>query len=153
MRYLIFLCGVILLVSACSSRYYMTRGNVIYGTGRYDKAASKYEKSYNKAKKKPARVNAALKAAGAYEKVNRLKEAYSWYGKARLADKDKERPEVYLKLAQISTRLDEDVNARNYYKEYENLADDGKGDDGLYYLEQVEKDKKKLGRYTVQLKK
>ncbi len=106
MRYLIFLCGVILLVSACSSRYYMTRGNVIYGTGRYDKAASKYEKSYNKAKKKPARVNAALKAAGAYEKVNRLKEAYSWYGKARLADKDKERPEVYLKLAQISTRLD-----------------------------------------------
>ncbi|MDE6451267.1 MAG: OmpA family protein, partial [Odoribacter sp.] len=151
MRYLIFLCGVVLLVSACSSRYYMKRGNVIYETGRYVKAASKYEKSYNKTKKKPAKASAAFRVAEAHEKVNHLKEAYSWYGKARLADK--EQPGIYLKLAEISSRLDEEENARDYYKEYEELVGDGKGNDGIYYLERVAEDKKQEGRYVVQPKK
>ncbi len=151
MRYLIFLCGVIGVLSACSSQYYMKRGNVIGATGRYDKAASKYEKAYNKTKKKPARVLAALKAAESCEKVNHLKEAYSWYGKARLGDK--EQTEIYLKLAQIAARMDEVEIARNYYQEYEELTGNGKGEDGIRYLEQVTEDREKKGRYAVQLKK
>jgi len=151
MKNLIFICGVVLLVAACSSRYYMKRGNVIYETGRYDKAVSKYEKSYHKTKQKPAKAAAALRAGKACEKINRLKEAASWYGKARLAQK--EQPEIYLKLAEMAARLDDEENARNYYREYEELVGDGKGNDGIYHLDQIAKDSRQEGRYTVQLKK
>ncbi len=151
MRYLIFLCGVVGLLSACSARHYLKQGDAIGATGRYDKAASKYGKAYGKTNKKSEKVIVALKAAEAYEKVNHLKEAYSWYGKARLADK--ERTEIYLKLAQVSARLNDEENARNYYKEYEELTGNGRGEDGIHYLDQVAEDKEKEGRYVVQLKK
>lgn len=59
---LLFLCVCILVLSSCSSRYYMKRGNVIYETGRFYKASSKYEKSYDKAKNKDSQVSAAIRA-------------------------------------------------------------------------------------------
>lgn len=151
MRYLVLLCGVMLLLSACSSRYYMKRGNIIYETGRFHKAASKYDKSYNKAKPKPLQANAALRAGQSFENVGRLKDAYSWYRRAERADK--ERPETYLKIAQVATRMDDIETATEYYQKYDTLFEDGKGNDGLYYLAQVAKDQKEEGRYMVQLKR
>lgn len=151
MRYLIFLCSVIGMLSACSSGYYMKRGNVIYESGRYYKAASKFEKAYNKAKPEAAQEAAALRAGQAYENVNRLKEAYSWY--RRVERVNKEQPEIFLKLAQVCGNMDDVETAREYYNKYEELVVDGKGKDGLYYLDQVSKDLKEKGRYGVQLKK
>lgn len=150
MRFLI-LCGVIGLLSACSSRYYMKRGNIIYESGRYYKAVPKFEKAYQKAKPKALQASAAIRAGQACEAVNRLKEAYSWYRRAERADK--EQPDIYLKLAQICAEMDDQETARQYYDEYEELFADGKGKDGLYHLEQIAKDQNEKGRYTVQLKR
>lgn len=151
MRYLFYLCGVMWLLSACSSRYYMRQGNMIYESGRYYKAASKFEKAYHKAKPKSVQRAAALCAAEAYEEVNLLKEAYSWYKRAGHVDQGQ--PEIYLKLAQVCVNLDDMETARQYYREYEEIVGDGKGQDGLYYLEQLIKDQNIKGRYIVQLKR
>ena len=151
MRYIIVLCGVIWLVSACSSRYYMKRGNVIYESGRFYKAASKFEKAYDRAKSRQTQINMAIRAGEACEQVNRLKEAYSWFRKAQRTDK--EQPQIYLKLAQVCAHMNDMENARNYYITYEELVGDDKGNDGLYYLNQVSKDLKEQGRYVVQLKR
>lgn len=40
---------IVLVCASCSSRYYIRRGNVIYETGRYYKAETKYDKAFNKA--------------------------------------------------------------------------------------------------------
>ena len=153
MKSVVFFIGVVLCLAACSSRYYMKRGNIIYETGRYDKAASKYEKSYYKAgtKDKAFQAEAAQHAGRAYEQINRLKEAYTWYRRAERAVK--ERPEIYLKLAQLSWRLEDRETAIQYYQEYEKLFADGKGKDGLYRLEQLGEDMEEESRYVVSLKK
>lgn len=151
MRNLIIFCGVMILLCACSSGYYMKRGNLIYETGRYHKAASKFEKSYHKARAKELQANAAVRAGEAYEKVNRLKEAYNWYRRAERSVK--EQPDIYLKLAQLNWLLDDSVTARQFYEEYEEKFTDGKGEDGIYALEQLAKDMKEEGRYVVGLKK
>ncbi|MEG2556794.1 MAG: OmpA family protein, partial [Odoribacter sp.] len=150
-RFIIILCGVALLATACSSRYYMKRGNVIYETGRFYKAASKYEKSYHKAKPKEYQANAAILAGQANENVGRLKEAYMWYRKAERANKDL--PEVYLKIAKVCVGMNQMETAEKYYRQYEELFGKEEGKDGLYYLEQIGKDMKEEGRYMVQLKK
>lgn len=151
MRCLFFLCGVIALLTACSSGYYMRRGNVIYETGRFYKASAKYEKAYDKAKPKTARANAALCAGRAYEDVNKLKDAYSWYRRAERADK--EMPEVYLKMAQVCCALNDIETARECFTRYEELTGDGKGKDGLYYLDQVGKDLQEQGRYQIWIRR
>lgn len=151
MKWIIIVWGVLVFLTGCSSRYYMKRGNVIYETGRFYKAASKYEKSYNKAKPKEYQANAAIRAGQAYENVNRLKDAYNWYLRAKRANK--ELPEVYLKLAQVCANMDDMENARQFYKDYEELFEDGKGNDGLYHLEQIVKDIEGEGRYRVELKR
>ena len=101
---LFFLCGCVVLVSSsCSARYYMKRGNVLHETGRYYKAASKYEKAYNRTKSKEFQGVMAMRVGEEYERVNRLKEAHTWYRRSQRADKEK--PEVYLKLAHVSVRM------------------------------------------------
>lgn len=151
MRYLFFSVVCVFLVSACSSRYYMKRGNVIYETGRYYKAASKYEKSYMKAKPKAYQAIGALRAGQSLENVGRFKEAYNWYRKAERADK--ENLETYLKIAGICVRMNDMETAKQYYNKYEEMEGDGKGKDGLYYIEQIGKDMGEAGRYMVQLKR
>lgn len=151
MRFVVFLWGMMLLVTACSSRYYMRRGNIIYETGRFYKASTKFEKAYDKAKSKANQATAAVRAGQSCENVNRLKEAYNWYRRAERADK--EVPEIYLKVAQVATAMEETEIAREYYERYEELFNDGKGKDGLYYFEQVAKDMQEEGRYTVELKR
>lgn len=97
------LCFCILIavfLSSCSARYYMKRGNRIYATGRYYKASSKYEKSYNKAKPKEYQASAAMHTGLCHENTGRLKDAYNWYNKARRANE--ELPEPYLKMAEVS---------------------------------------------------
>lgn len=148
------LCFCLLMVflgSSCSSRYYMKRGNVIYETGRFYKAAGKYEKAYNKAKPKDFQANAAIKAGQSNENVGLLKEAYNWYHRAERANK--EIPEIYLKIAQVSAVRGEFEVAREYYNKYEELFGDEKGKNGLYQLDLIEKDLNARGRYTVDLKK
>lgn len=143
-------CVVALIFSACSSGYYMKRGNMIYESGRFYKAASRYEKAYHKAKPRKLQAEAAMHAGQSYENVNHFREALNWYRRAERVDK--ECPEVYLKMARIAVLTDEPENARQYYEEYENRFGDGKGLEGLYYLEQGEKDKQKKGRYSVEFK-
>lgn len=150
-RFVIFGCMVVCILTACSSQYYIRRGNKINDTGRFFKATAKYEKAYEKAKPKELQAKAAILAGEAYERVNLLKEAYSWYRKAQRAQK--ELPEAYLKLAELCLRMEEEDHALEYYREYEELFGDGKGNDGLYRLEQIRKDLREEGRYMVSLKK
>lgn len=145
------LCILILFVSSCSSHYYMKRGNMIYETGRYYKASSKYEKSYNKAKSKEFQANAAMHAGQSYENIARLKDAYNWYNRARKANE--ELPVAYLKVAAVSAARGEFELAQEYYTKYEELFEDGKGKDGLYHLDLLQKDLVVPGRYMVDLKK
>lgn len=148
------LCFYILIavfLSSCSARYYMKRGNQIYATGRYYKASSKYEKSYNKAKPKEYQANAAMHAGLCHENTGKPKEAYSWYNKARRANE--ELPEAYLKMAEVSVRQGEFETAREQYGRYEELFQDGKGKDGIYHLDLLQKDLVTPGRYMVELKK
>lgn len=142
---------VAVFLSSCSARYYMKRGNQIYATGRYYKASSKYEKSYNKAKPKEYQANAAMHAGLCHENTGNLKEAYNWYNKARRANE--ELPEAYLKMAGMSAMRGEFEAAREQYNRYEELFQDGKGKDGLYHLDLLQKDLVNPGRYIVDLKK
>lgn len=145
------LCILAVVLSSCSSRYYMKRGNVIYQTGRYYKASSKYEKAYNKAKPKEFQANAAMHAGQCFENTGNLKDAYSWYNRAKRANG--ELPEAYLKMAAVSAARGEFDVAQENYAKYEELFEDGKGKDGLYHLELLQKDLVAPGRYTVELKK
>lgn len=152
MRYYPILCGVLMILfAACSAGHYIKRGNVIYETGRFYKAASKYEKAYNKAKPKQLQANAAILAGQSCENVNRLKEAYNWFRRAERANKDF--PDAYLKIAHISVLMNDIETARQYYTDYEEKFGDGKGDNGLYYLDQVNKDMQEEGRYQIGLRK
>lgn len=151
MRYFFILFGVTLFFSACSSRYYMRKGEQVYNTGRFFKSAAKFERSYEKAKSKEYQAKAALWAGQAYEDVNRMKDAYNWYRRAERANK--EIPEVYLKIARICYLMDDEMMAKEYYEKYEEKYEDGKGKDGIYYLEQRKKDQIEKGRYTIALKK
>lgn len=151
-RLLFFLCGCVVLVSSsCSARYYMKRGNVLHETGRYYKAASKYEKAYNRTKSKEFQGVMAMRAGEEYERVNRLKEAHTWYRRSQRADKEK--PEVYLKLAHVSVRMGDTLMARRYYSECDSLFGDTRGGDGVYYVDQLMRDMQQRGRYAVELKR
>lgn len=151
MKFWIILWTIILFMVGCSSRYYMRRGDVIYETGRFFKASSKYDKAYNKTRSKTIQANAALKAGQSLLLVNHPKEAYNWFRRVERANP--ESPEIYLKIAQASAWNDEPEIAAEYYQKYEELFGDGKGKDGLYYLEQVNRDKQGGGRYQVKLRK
>ena len=150
-RFIVFCCTLGCLLTACSSQYYVRRGNKIYDTGRFYKSAAKYEKAYEKAKPKEYQANAAIRAGQAYEQVNLLKDACAWYRKAQRVQK--ENPEVYLKIAELYARMEDEEKAKEYYQEYETLFGDGKGNDGLYRLGQISQDRLQEGRYTVALKK
>lgn len=147
-----FLGGVLLVCASCSSRYYMRRGNIIYETGRFYKAETKYEKAFNKARKPDGRVQAALFAAKCMEDVNRTADAHNWYRKAVQADKDF--PDAYLKMAEMNIRRGDFEAARDNYERFgERFPEDERMKDGLYYLELLTKDLGEEGRYTVELQK
>lgn len=142
---------LVLLLASCSSKYYMKRGTVLYESGRFYKASSKYEKAFDKSKVKEFQTNAAMRAGMCCEQAGRYKEAYNWYRKA--VNQNKELPEAYLKAAQMAALTDNNEGAADYYTQYGEKFDDGKGKDGLYNLELVRKDQEVKGRYTVELKK
>lgn len=146
---LCFLIGIFL--ASCSAGYYVKRGNIIYKTGRYHKALDKYAKAYDKAKSKGMQAETAVRAAEACERVNRLKEAQSWY--RRIERTKTEQPELYLKMGEIHIALGEWETAAGYYRKHEDTYGDGRGKDGLYRLEQVKKDLQETGRYVVEPKR
>lgn len=151
MKFWIILWTVILFMVGCSSQYYMRRGDVIGETGRFYKASSKYDRAYNKTRAKTIQANAALKAGQSLLLVDRPREAYNWFRRAERANP--EWPEICLKIARVSALNDEPEIAAEYYRKYEELSGDGKGKDGLYYLEQVNRDIQEEGRYQVGLRK
>ncbi len=137
---------------SCSARYYMKRGNVIRETGRFYKAGTKYEKAYNKSKQPEAQAVAAMHVAQCYEDVNKLTDAYNWYRKVIRADK--ELPEAYLKLAEVSIGRGElETAAENYTRFDELFPDDERGKNGLYHIGILKADMEKAGRYRVQIEK
>ena len=98
MKFFLIICGVLVGMMGCSSKYYMRRGDRMVETGRFYKAGSKYEKAYHKTKSKDFQALAAIKAGQVNQNVNRLKEAYNWLRKAERANP--QMPEIYLKVAQ-----------------------------------------------------
>lgn len=118
-------------------------------TGRFYKATAKYEKAYHRAGQMPARVNAAVCAGQAYERVNQFKKACHWYQRAERADPERKVPEVYLDLARMNSRLGDFETAGRCYEAYEALAGNGKGKDGRYTLERILQDVRQEGRYRV----
>jgi len=52
MKFFLIICGVLVGMMGCSSKYYMRRGDRMAETGRFYKAGSKYEKAYHKTKSK-----------------------------------------------------------------------------------------------------
>lgn len=151
MKFFLIICGVLVGMMGCSSKYYMRRGDRMAETGRFYKAGSKYEKAYHKTKSKDFQALAAIKAGQVNQNVNRLKEAYNWLRKAERANP--QMPEIYLKVAQLAVMNDDTATAREYYRKQEALFGDGKGNDGLYYLEQVDNDLREQGRYRIALKR
>lgn len=144
-------CMVCLLCAACSSRYYMRRGNLIYDTGRFHKASSKYEKAFDKTKNPEMQAKVAMRTGEAYEQVNNLRDADSWYRKAVRADKML--PEAYLKLAAVNMQNGEFEKSEAYYRKYEELFGDSRGENGIHTMEQIRKGLGMEGRYAVVLKK
>lgn len=138
--------------ASCSARYYMKKGNMIRETGRFYKAGTKYEKAYNKSKQPEAQAVAAMYVAQCYEDVNKLTDAYNWYRKAVRADK--ESPEVYLKLAEVSiARGDFETAEENYTRFDELFPDDERGKNGLYNVGILKAETGKPGRYQVRIEK
>lgn len=148
-----FFLGIVLLVCvSCSSRYYIRRGNLIYETGRFYKAGTKYEKAFNKAKKKEIRANAAMLAGRAAEDVNKIAEAHNWYRKALQANK--ELPESYLKMAEMNIkRGDFDAALENYRRFGEQFPEDERARDGAYSIELLTQDLGQEARYKTELQK
>ncbi len=142
---------MILLFAACSSQYYMNRGDLLSESGRHYQAASRYEKSHHKAKGKSRRFQAAWKAGQAYERINRLKEAFSWYRRASQAVDGQ--AEVYLKLAELCRRLGEPENAERYALEYEKATGTTETKGSLNREEQGKEASGESSRYRVFLKK
>lgn len=137
---------------SCSARYYMKRGNVMRESGRFYKAGTKYEKAFNKSKKPEAQAVAAMHVGQCYEDVNKLTDAYNWYRKVVRADK--ESPEGYLKLAEVSIARGElETAEENYNKLDELFPGDERGKNGLYYVGLLKADFAKPGRYRVQIEK
>lgn len=137
---------------SCSARYYMKRGNAIRETGRFYKAGTKYEKAYNKSKKPDAQAVAAMHVAQCYEDVNKLTDAYNWYRKVLRADK--ELPDAYLKLAEVSIARGELETAEENYTQFDELfPDDERGKNGLYNVGILKAETAKPGRYQVQIEK
>ena len=137
---------------SCSARYYMKRGNVIRETGRFYKAGTKYEKAYDKSKRPEVQAVAAMHIARCYEDVNKLTDAYNWYRKALRADK--ELPEAYLKLAEVSIARGELETAEENYTRFDELfPDDERGKNGLYNVGILKTEIEKPGRYQVQIEK
>lgn len=130
----------------------MKKGHAIRETGRYYKAGTKYEKAYNKSKQPESQAVAAMHVAQCYEDVNKLTDAYNWYRKAQRADK--ERPEVYLKLAEVSIARGELETAEENYAHFDELfPDDERGKNGLYNIGLLKEEIAKSGRYQVQIEK
>lgn len=129
----------------------MKKGAQISETGRFNKAASKYVKAYDKTKSKEAKHIAAMQVGECYENVNQLNEAYSWYKKALNANK--ELPDAYLKIAAVNNRKGDFETADEYYERYEVLFADEQGKNGIYNTNLIRKSLDETGRYIVSLKK
>lgn len=142
---------MILLFGACSSQYYMNRGDLSSESGRYYQAATRYGKSYHKAKVKSHRFEAAWKAGEAYERINRLKESFGWYRRADQAGNGQ--AEVCLKLAEVCRRLGERENAERYALEYEEATGTKGNERGLDRWEQGKETSEEGSRYRVFLMK
>lgn len=143
---------IVLVCASCSSRYYIRRGNVIYETGRYYKAETKYDKAFNKARNPELRARAAMLAARCTEDVNKIADAHNWYRKAVQANK--ELPDPYLKMAEMNVRRgDFDAAFENYERFAELFPEDERAKDGRYYVELLMKDLSRETRYTVELQK
>lgn len=137
---------------SCSAHYYMKRGNAIRETGRFYKAGTKYEKAYNKSKKPAAQGVAAMQVGQCYEDVNKLTDASNWYRKVIRADK--ESPEGYLKLAEVSIARGELEMAEENYAQFDELfPNDERGKNGLYTIGLLKAGQEKAGRYQVQIEK
>ena len=143
---------IVLVCASCSSRYYIRRGNVIYETGRYYKAETKYDKAFNKARNPELRARAAMLAARCTEDVNKIADAHNWYRQAVQANK--ELPDPYLKMAEMNVRRgDFDAAFENYERFAELFPEDERAKDGRYYVELLMKDLSQETRYTVELQK
>ena len=143
---------IVLVCASCSSRYYIRRGNVIYETGRYYKAETKYDKAFNKARNPELRARAAMLAARCTEDVNKIADAHNRYRKAVQANK--ELPDPYLKMAEMNVRRgDFDAAFENYERFAELFPEDERAKDGRYYVELLMKDLSQETRYTVELQK
>lgn len=150
-KFCFFLCVCFLLV-ACSSSYYMRKGNRIYDSGRFYKAATKYEKAFNKAKTPEGKSVAAIRTGSCFQDINKLTDAYNWYRRA--SQSDKESPVAYLKMAEVSTQRGEFEKAEEAYQHFcELFPEDERGKDGLYRLEIQKEEMNKNGRYRVELQK
>lgn len=149
---LVLFCVLAVFMGACSSKYYIRRGNAIYETGRFYKAADKYDKAFAKAKKPEMRVKSAMLAAQCMADVNKLADAHNWYRKASQADKKLGEP--ILKMAEANTRRGEfDAALANYDHYAELFSEDERVADGRYEVETLKSDMEKKTRYAVDLKK
>lgn len=152
MKYLFIVFVVLLFFTSCSSRYYMKRGRIIYETGRYYKAGTKYEKAYNKAKRPEVQVLSAMYTGQCYEDINNIQEAANWYRRAIRADKMSREP--YLKMAELNARKGDLEEALSVYAKFDTLfPDDNRGKDGIYNVELIQRNMAIPGRYVAELQK
>lgn len=149
MRFCLLLCLVVVF-SACSSRYYMRKGTAIYETGRYSKAAGKFEKAFDKTKSREAQAEIALRIGDVYQQVNRQKDAINWYRKAQKSNKN--HSDVYLRLASANAEYGDFETAVTMAQKHEELFGDGRGEMKLQLVEQIKKGQDEPGRYFVELK-
>lgn len=149
MRFCLLLCLAVVF-SACSSRYYMKKGTAIYETGRYSKAAGKFERAFDKTKSRDEQAEIAIRIGDVYQQVNRLKDAINWYRKAQKSNKNQ--PDVYLRLASANAENGDFEAAEVLAHKHEELFGDGRGEMELRLIEQIKKEQDNPGRYFIELK-
>lgn len=115
----------LLILSSCSSSYYIKKGDKLYNSGRYYKSCRYYRDGYYKLKTDETKSGLAQRIGDAYEKVNILKSASMWYVKA-LKNDDKNADIIY-KVIEIAHRRGDAKLVEEYLKQYEELTGENPG--------------------------
>lgn len=109
-----------LLIFSCSTNYYIRKGDKLYDTGRFYKSCDYYRTAYAKIKSEEEKSGMAQKIGMAYEKVNKLKKASLWYGKAlRYRENDSD---LLYELIEIAHKAGDTKKVNEYLARYEELT-------------------------------
>lgn len=111
--------AIVFVLFSCSAEYYLKKGDNMYESGRFYKSCDYYKVAYGKLKSDEVREDVAIKVGDAYEKVNKLSTASSWYKKSLRYNE--ENTEVIYKIIEIAHKQGDAEIIEKHLGLYESL--------------------------------